>query len=292
MVTTLDAAKTRTLIEQLVALPLTEDGRYAGAIARWLRAEVAGGDQAGGDDRAGGARGDVGTAVRRRPDRPRITWEGQRYRLDLGAAERQRLQLVREKQEGAPLDAALDWPPPRARSRPTRSRSPTSRRLSTKLTAAANDLPRRDRRQRRDRAARRVAAARTRARRCAKVIDELARDVRNKDVKRAGRVGQTLAELSDTVLADVLLSIAYAADVGDPDGTVLLAEDVSRRHDFGLSARDTEMRLRARVGRAARGSERPACHGTSAARCSASTSGSRRSPCAGSTSSACSKRRV
>jgi hypothetical protein len=46
------------------------------------------------------------------------------------------------------------------------------------------------------------------------------------------------------VLADVLLSIAYAADVGDPDGTVLLAEDVSRRHDFGFNSRDAESRLK------------------------------------------------
>ena len=50
--------------------------------------------------------------------------------------------------------------------------------------------------------------------------------------------------MSDTLLADVLLSIAYAADVGDPDGTVLLADDVSRRHDFGFGAKDAEQRLR------------------------------------------------
>ena len=43
----------------------------------------------------------------------------------------------------------------------------------------------------------------------------------------------------------MLLSIAYAADVGDPDGTVLLADDVSRRHDFGFGVKDAEMRLRA-----------------------------------------------
>ena len=51
------------------------------------------------------------------------------------------------------------------------------------------------------------------------------------------------------MLADVLLSIAYAADVGDPDGAVLLADDVSRRHDFGFGARDAETRLRAARGR-------------------------------------------
>src|SRR4029079_5898232 len=53
-----------------------------------------------------------------------------------------------------------------------------------------------------------------------------------------------LLECADTVLADVLLSIAYAADVGDPDGTVMLAEDVSRRHDFGFGAREADVRLR------------------------------------------------
>jgi len=77
-----------------------------------------------------------------------------------------------------------------------------------------------------------------------KLTEELAKDVRNKELKRASRVAEPLLELSDTVLADVLLSIAYAADVGDPDGTVLLAEDVSRRHDFGLGARESETRLR------------------------------------------------
>ena len=46
------------------------------------------------------------------------------------------------------------------------------------------------------------------------------------------------------MLAEVLLSIAYAADVGDPDGTVLLADDVSRRHDFGFNVRDVDQRTR------------------------------------------------
>ena len=42
----------------------------------------------------------------------------------------------------------------------------------------------------------------------------------------------------------MLLSIAYAADVGDPEGTVLLADDVSQRHDFGFGAKDGEIRVR------------------------------------------------
>jgi hypothetical protein len=57
-------------------------------------------------------------------------------------------------------------------------------------------------------------------------------------------VAEPLIELSDSLLADALLSIAYAADLGDPDGAVLLADDVSRRHDFGFGARDADMRGR------------------------------------------------
>ena len=47
------------------------------------------------------------------------------------------------------------------------------------------------------------------------------------------------------MLAASLLSLAYALDLGDPDGTALLAEDVSRRHDFGLGIRDGDVRQRA-----------------------------------------------
>src|SRR4029077_16513798 len=73
-----------------------------------------------------------------------------------------------------------------------------------------------------------------------KITEDLAKDLHNKEIKRVARHAAPLLELSDTVLADVLLSIAYAADVGDPDGTVMLADDVSRRHDFGFNARDAE----------------------------------------------------
>jgi hypothetical protein len=77
-----------------------------------------------------------------------------------------------------------------------------------------------------------------------KAIDELTRAVRNRDVKHAARESEALRELSDELLASALLSIAYAAEVGDPDGAVLLAEDVSRRHDFGFGAKDPDVRIR------------------------------------------------
>jgi hypothetical protein len=244
MVTTLDAAKTRTLIEQLVALPLTEEGRYAGAVARWLRTDLAGAIKPADTTElavlaamSGPPSGDGAIA------RP-VTWEGQAYRLDLGAAERQRLRIVREKQEGAPLDAALDMAAAARALASEKIAVADVEAIVEKLTAAASDLPRRIGRDNEE-APPGVAPAANAREALRKVLEELTRDVRNKDVKHVGRVGQALTELSDTVLADVLLSIAYAADVGDPDGTVMLAEDVSRRHDFGLGLRDGELRLRA-----------------------------------------------
>src|SRR5262249_18124221 len=113
------------------------------------------------------------------------------------------------------------------------------------LTAAIDELPKRLDRDGEETTPPGVAPAPNARDTLRRLTEELSRDVRNKDVKRVARVSEPLLELSDSVLANVLLSIAYAAEVGDPDGTVLLAEDVSRRHDFGFNAREAEMRLRA-----------------------------------------------
>ena len=244
MVTTLDARKAQALVEQLVALPLTEDGRYAGAVAHWLRGNVAGAIKAADTAELAVLAAMSGPPSGDGPIARAVTWEGQPYRLDLGAAERQRLHIVREKQEGAPLDVALDlaWA---ALALATEKNAPGDvESILTRLTAAAGDLPRRIGRDNEETAPPGVAVAPNAREALRKAIEELTKDLRNKDLKRAARVAEPLVELSDTVLADVLLSIAYAADVGDPDGTVLLAEDVSRRHDFGFNARDTDTRLR------------------------------------------------
>ncbi len=46
------------------------------------------------------------------------------------------------------------------------------------------------------------------------------------------------------MLAESLLSLVYAIDLGDPDGTILLAGNVAHRHDFGLGVIDREARGR------------------------------------------------
>jgi hypothetical protein len=244
MVTTLDAAKAQALIEQLVALPLTEDGRYAGAVAHWLQTDVAGAIK-----RAATIEATILAAMSGPPSgegpvaRP-VTWEGQPYRLDLGAAERQRLQIVREKQEGAPLDAALDLAAAARTLAAEKIAAGDVEAIVAKLTAIVDALPRRVGRENEETGPPGVAVPPKAHDALRKITEDLAKEGRNKDVKRVARFAAPLLELSDTVLADVLLSIAYAADVGDPDGTVMLADDVSRRHDFGFNGRDAEARQR------------------------------------------------
>ena len=77
-----------------------------------------------------------------------------------------------------------------------------------------------------------------------KAADDLNKAAKSKDVKRAARVAESLLEISDDLLARNLLSLAYGISLGDPEGTVLLADDVSHRHDFGFGLKDAEVRSR------------------------------------------------
>src|SRR5439155_3150612 len=103
MVGTLDAAKTEALVNSLLAVPL--NGAYRGGILRWiaeeLRRALPSSESLDAAMRAALAGPDSAAAA------PRIEWEGHRYRVDVAAAERQRLERVQEKQGGATLDQAL-----------------------------------------------------------------------------------------------------------------------------------------------------------------------------------------
>ena len=64
---------------------------------------------------------------------------------------------------------------------------------------------------------------------------------------RVAHVAEPLAAVADAIGADALLSLAYAVDLGEPDGTALLAANVARRHDFGFALNDADARARAAV---------------------------------------------
>ena len=242
-VRTLDAKAAQKLVEQLAAVPLTETGEYAGAMARWLRdtllvaiprAETS--ELAVLAAMSGPAAGD---GIARR-----VTWEGQPYRLDLGASERQRLQRVREKQEGPALDVGIELAAAARTLASEKTSLDDAQTIVERLAAIAADIPRRVGHDAADTTPPGVAPPPNPSEAVKRAVDELTRHIKSKDVKRLARAGESLNALADELLAQALPSIAYAADVGDPEGAVLLADDVSRRHDFGFGAKDAEVRLR------------------------------------------------
>jgi hypothetical protein len=245
IVRTIDSLRAESLIERLAATSIGQDGRYAGAIARWLQDDVGPAIGTGSDVEAAVIKA-LGGAASAEPETPvHITWEGQEYRLDLGFAERRRLERVREKQGGLPIDVPMEI-------------AAIARRLSREtvllrdlddvaalLTRLAADLPRRGRHDPAFGPPVSVAGVPELQEILRKAHEDLTRASRNKDARRAPRIAEPLVEAADDLLARVLLSFAYAMYVGDPDGTVLLAGDVSHRHDFGFGVKDGTLRTRA-----------------------------------------------
>ena len=238
-VRTFAPAAAEALVTTLVAVPVTADARYAGAVAAWLRESflraappAPDADSAVIAALSGGPSADAARAAT-------VTWEGEQYRLDLGAAERQRLRDVREKQEAVSLDAALGV----AAEAQRLLHDPSS---AASVLARLGDLVDRVPRQASDRDSESptagIPSAPPHREQLKKAIDDIGKAARAKDAKRAARAADTLVDVGDDMLASALLSFAYAIHVGDPDGTVLLAEDVSRRHDFGIGVRDADIR--------------------------------------------------
>src|SRR5262249_8965759 len=77
-----------------------------------------------------------------------------------------------------------------------------------------------------------------------KVVEELTKISRPQDLERTPRAVTPLLVISDEVLADAMLSLTYALDIGNPDGTTMMGGNVSHRHDFGYAIRENEKRLR------------------------------------------------
>ena len=239
-VRTLDAKGAEALVASLLAVPATDDGRYAGALAAWVRESFLRAVPRGGDTDAaivgavaGGPAGDSTRAAM-------VTWEGQQYRLDLGAAERQRLHEVSEKQNAVPVSVALSVA---AAARQLAADANAAEAVAAQLTEMVDRVPPRARERETEETPSGVpAAAASQQDQLKKSIEEISRLAHAKDPKRMARAVDALADLGDDLLASSLLSLAYALHVGDPEGTVLLAGDVSRRHDFGLGIRDGDVR--------------------------------------------------
>jgi len=243
MVGTLDRAQLERLLERLTVLPIEGATGYTGGVARWLRETVHPVMPAASDIEGALVAGLAGPVTDPETMR-RVTWEGQRYRLDPTAAERQRLRRIREKQSAPPIDLPLQMAEAARALRSDKLTAEDLQDIVTQFTALATDLPEKAREEEADDLPLGVGMPPPLRETLRKANDDLMRALRNKDLKRAPRIAEPIVELADDLLARNLLSLAYAISLGDPEGTVLLADDVSHRHDFGFALKDSEMRAR------------------------------------------------
>jgi hypothetical protein len=231
-VRTIDTATTERLVRDLVAVKLTDDGRYDGAVAAWMGGELT---QA---IRAGATHDEslLGAAAGAPPIGParRVDWEGQRYLVDPAGAELQRLRRARTRQEEISFDTVLGLAALAQRLTHQPVTLDDARDAATKITAAAAELA----------TAERAADAAT-LRALREAGQTLGGIKRAGDMPEARRVGTQLVPIVDEMLGAALLSLAYTFDLGDPEGTILIAGDPSRRHDFGyaLPGRDGRVRM-------------------------------------------------
>ncbi len=244
IVRTIPEARAEALAARLVALPLTADGRYEGAVTKWLAEDLRPAIGRAGTMEASLVAALSGPAAS--ATAPRLQWEGQPYRLDLGAAERRRLERVREKQGGPPIDLALDLADAaRTLASPSLTLDQlqaTTTRLQVIASDHAGELKRVEASS--ESLPSNVDPPQNVRDGLGKAVDEVMKSSVARDVRRAARVAGPLVDLSDDVAAQTLASIAYAIDIGDPGGPALLAGDVSRRHDFGFREENEERRVR------------------------------------------------
>jgi hypothetical protein len=104
-VRTLEPAAAESLVASLASVPIGNDGRYAGALAKWMQQALRPALPAGADFERDLL---AGLAGRSHPDGAVVvSWESHSYRLDMAAAESRRLRRIREKQGGLSIDMAL-----------------------------------------------------------------------------------------------------------------------------------------------------------------------------------------
>jgi hypothetical protein len=240
-VETLDAAAAGSVIRSLLAVPFESD-RYHGGIADWLESQLLPRLPGAPSDEARMLAALAGPASRGAARR--VAWEGQEYRLDFAAAERRRLEIVRRKQSGATIDAAL------AVRRAARALAALAAggggadRMIAELEALAAGLPPAVGGGAADLYAPGVDPPRP----AAAIVAEAAADVAasRRDPRRAARQAAALTDTADTMLGEALISIVYAASIGDPQGPPMLTRNVALRHDFGFVHGNVSVRERIR----------------------------------------------
>lgn len=102
----LDLPRAETLISTLTSLQLSSRNAYGSRFSLWLRDGFIGGLAAGDSPEETVLKALAGVARSAGPI-PVIEWEGRQYGVDPASADLRRLRLIRERQGGSTLDAAL-----------------------------------------------------------------------------------------------------------------------------------------------------------------------------------------
>jgi hypothetical protein len=214
----LETAEAERLVASMAAVPFDKQGRYAGGMARWLERELApaiGVNHAALDaDLIASLAG----ASRPPPSDPTVVFEGRPYRIDLVTPELRRLSRALARLGAPPVGDALALAAIADRlSRPGLTLSDV--RTAIELLKQLPD---------------RIGAARA--------VEDLARISRANQAGTAKNVAAELNALTDDVLSEALLGLAYAMNVNGE--TWFARGNVSLRHDFGLGRPPSESRLR------------------------------------------------
>ena len=233
-VRTVDTAAAERLARDLFGVHLNDAGRYNGGIAAWMSDRLLPALPAGSgiDDVLLGAAAGPPTMGASRS----VEWEGQRYHVDVAGAERQRLERVRDKIQGTTFETVLGVAALAQGLGRSGATLETVRDAAARLTAVVAELSTSTREN--DKNKDKIAAIR-------EAVQALTSIKRPTDLPEARRAGAQLSTVADVMLGEALLSLAYALDLGDPDGTILIAGDPSRRHDFGYGLPGHDARVKA-----------------------------------------------
>ena len=237
-VRTIDSATGEQLARDLFGARLS-DGRYGGAIAAWMSDRLRPALPAP----TGNATIDDALLAAAAGPRPsgaagNVEWEGQRYHVDVAGAELQRLTRVREKQEAVSVELVLEIAALARRLGEPPATLEAVRSAAARLTAAAAELG----------AGPRAAAEKDAITTIREAVQTLESIKKASDLPDVRKAGAQLTALSDVMLGQALLSLTYALDLGDPDGTILIAGDPSIRHDFGYGLSSHDARRQGDVG--------------------------------------------
>ena len=227
---TLNTGAARDLCLNLFPLASSDGTRFPEAMVHWIETALLPALPSGTAAQADGAEARLTDALAglsiKRPA-PIIEWEGNRYRVDLAAAESVRLHRILRKLGGADLDDVLELGRINSRIMAPSSSAADVQAGASRLLELVPSLigsgsstlfgfP--------------VSATR----------DALLTRVRQLSAGRADRKSaDTRRSLTGALaigLADMLASRVYAVAIGDPDASLLMAEDAARHHDFASGA--------------------------------------------------------